>query len=159
MPDELIINDDHCTDSTTIAIKFNEYFASIAQTLNSNYSDSEVLNISKLQGFINKKVPDNIYFHIPLITTDQVQSYIQLLDSSKATGLDGLGLKIIKIAASTLSPILAALVNKSIISGTVPGQLKCAKVFPIFKGDRSLILRTIVLFLFFLQYPRYSKNM
>ena len=86
MPGELIINDDHCTNSKTIAIKFNEYFASIAQTLNSNYSDSEVLNISKLQGFINKKVPDNIYFHIPLITTDQVQSYIQLLDSSKATG-------------------------------------------------------------------------
>ena len=38
------------------------------------------------------------------------------------------------MAASALSPILAALVNKSIISGTVPGQLKCAKVFPIFKG-------------------------
>ena len=129
---ELIINDEHCTDSKTIAIKFNEYFASIAQTVNSNYSDSEISNISKLHDFINKNVSDSIYFHIPFITTDQVQPYIQLLDSSKATGLDGLGPKIIKTGASSLSPILAALVNKSIMSGTVPRQLKMRKGIPNF---------------------------
>ena len=99
---------------------------------NSNYSDSEVSNISKLHDFINKNVSDSIYFHIPFIITDQVQPYIQLLDSSKATGLDGLGAKIKKRLPANLSPILAALVNKNIMSGTVPRQLKMRKGIPNF---------------------------
>ena len=41
LPDELMINGEHCTDSKTIAIKFNEYFTSTAQTLDNNYSESE----------------------------------------------------------------------------------------------------------------------
>ena len=73
-------------------------------------------------------------FSIPLITTDQVLSFIQFLDPSKATGLDGIGPKIIKLAADLLSPFIATLINKSILSGTFPNQLKCAKVFPVFKG-------------------------
>ena len=40
----------------------------------------------------------------------------------------------IKSAACILSPIIASLINKSILSGIFPSQLKCAKVFPIFKG-------------------------
>ena len=61
-------------------------------------------------------------------------SYKNILDPSKATGLDGLGPKIIKLAATNLAPFIAALINKSISSGTFPSQLKCAKVFPVFKG-------------------------
>ena len=36
-----------------------------------------------------------------------------MLDPSKATGLDGLGPKIIKLSSCILSPIIAALINKN----------------------------------------------
>ena len=38
------------------------------------------------------------------------------------------------MAANSISPFIATLINKSIISGTFPSQLKYAKVFPVFKG-------------------------
>ena len=138
LPDELIIKGVHFTDSETIATKFNEYFTSVAQILENTNSDTNDLDVTKLQEFVNNKVPENIHFSIPFITIDQVASYSHLLDPSKATGLDGLGPKIIKLAANSLSLHIAALINKSIISGTFPSELKCAKVFPIFKdGSKS----------------------
>ena len=65
-------------------------------------------------------------------------SYIRILDPSKATGVDSLGPKIIKLAANSISYFIATLINKSISSGTFPSQLKCTKVFPVFKsGSKS----------------------
>lgn len=56
------------------------------------------------------------------------------LDSTKATGTDGLGPRVLKMACNILSPTIAMLINKSLDQGIFPSQLKCAKVFPIFKG-------------------------
>ena len=89
LPDELIIEGVHFTDCETIATK-NEYFTSIAQILENTNSDTNDLDVTKLQEFVNDKVPLNIHFSIPFITIDQVVSYIHLLDPSKAIGLDGL---------------------------------------------------------------------
>ena len=56
------------------------------------------------------------------------------MDSSKATGLDGLGPRIPKLAVNCLSSSIAALINKSLAKGQFPSHLKQAKTFPIFKG-------------------------
>ena len=90
--------------------------------------------LTKLTDFVNNKVPDTTYFNIPYITTEQVLSVIKALDASKATGLDGIGPKIMKLAANCLSPGIADLINKSIDSGSFPSQMKNAKVCPIYKG-------------------------
>ena len=90
--------------------------------------------MSKLNEFVNSRVPDNVTFKIPYIRNDQVLSYISALNPSKATGLDGLGPKILKRAASIIAPSITALINKSISTGTFPSQMKCAKVITIFKG-------------------------
>ena len=83
----------------------------------------------KLRVFVESKIPENVSFKIPLITSEQVLSFINKLDPAKATGIDGLGPKIIKLAANDLSPSIAMLINK-----TFPSQFKLAKVFPIHKG-------------------------
>ena len=134
LPDKLIIEGEHFTDSKTIATKFNEHFTSIAQILENTNSDINDLDVTKLQNLANDKVPENIHFSIPFVTTDQVALYIHILDPSKATGLDGPSLKIIKLAANSPFLYIAALINKSIVFGTFPSELKCAKVFPDFKG-------------------------
>ena len=134
LPSELKFANETLTDSKEIATKLNEYFASVAKVLNSTNTETSEPDLSKLQDFVNGKVPDNVSFKLSYITCDQVASNSSALDPSKATGLDGLGPKIIKLASNILSPIVAALINKSINSGTFPSQLKCAKVFPIFKG-------------------------
>ena len=47
------------------------------------------------------------------MTSEQVQSYIQALDPSNATWLDGLGPKIFKLAINSLNPTIAILINKA----------------------------------------------
>ena len=83
-------------------------------------------------------MPNGIFFQIPLITPGQVSAIISALDPSKAIGIDDLGPRILKTIGQTLSPSIAALINKSILTGKFPDKLKIAKVFPIHKsGSKS----------------------
>ena len=125
------------SDSNEIASKLNEYFSSIARILDNASTSSTEPDLTKLEDFVNNKVPDATYFNIPYITTEQVLSVINDLDASKAIGLDGIGPKIIKLAAHSLSPVITDLINKSIDSGSFPSQMKNAKVFPIYKGGQK----------------------
>ncbi|MCG8113294.1 MAG: reverse transcriptase family protein, partial [Candidatus Thiodiazotropha taylori] len=134
LPEELIIDDVTFTNSNDIAYKLNKYFCSIAEILNEPTDEPCELDLSKLENFIRDKVPDEVSFKIPLITCEQVSSFINYLDTNKATGLDGLGPRIIKMLAPTILPSITMLINKSINSGVFPSQLKLAKVLPIFKG-------------------------
>ena len=137
LPRELIMNGETITDSEDIAAKLNAYFSSIADILNDHTDQVSTFEDDKLSNFVNSKVPHNSFFTIPLITCDQVLTFINKLDSTKATGIDGLGPRIIKIAASTLSPSITTLINKSISNGCFPSQMKLAKVFPIHKGGET----------------------
>ena len=134
LPSELNFDGEIVTDSEVIATKLNSYFSSISKIINEHRDDTETIDADKLKSYVNSKVPENISFRIPLISTEKVKSYILKLDPTKATGIDGLGPKIIKLAAHALAPSIAMLMNKSILTGSFPSQLKQAKVFPIHKG-------------------------
>ena len=110
-------------------------FSSIAKILNRDGSGTNQLDLTKLIDYVNNKVSDNTYCNISCITTEHVFSFINSLDTSKATGLDGIGPKIRKIAANCLSPVIADLIYKNINSGSFPGQLKSAKVFPPYTNE------------------------
>ncbi|MCG8047471.1 MAG: reverse transcriptase domain-containing protein, partial [Candidatus Thiodiazotropha endolucinida] len=138
LPEELIINNEKITSSENIANKLNGFFTSIADILNKHNTESPELDTARIRQYVNNKIPENTTFHIPFITCDQVLSFINKLDPSKATGIDGLGPRIIKLAADILSPSITLLINKSIATGQFPTYLKYAKVFPIFKnGTKS----------------------
>ena len=53
---------------------------------------------------------------------------------SKATGLDGLNARILKLAATSISNPISYIINNSIKTGIFPQVWKNAKVAPIFKG-------------------------
>ena len=81
------------------------------------------LNTEKISQYVNNKIPNDTFFTIPFITPEQVTNYINKLDCSKATCLDGIGPRILKIAACAISPSIAKLINKSIATGCFPSQL------------------------------------
>ena len=56
------------------------------------------------------------------------------LDTSKATGPDGLSPKILKLSAYTVAPSLANIINISIQEGQFPDILKVVKILPIHKN-------------------------
>ena len=56
------------------------------------------------------------------------------LDVTKATGLDGLSPRILKLAADVIAPSLLTMINRSFESGNFPDILKLAKLRPIHKS-------------------------
>ena len=63
-----------------------------------------------------------------------MSEFISGLNIAKATGLDGIGPRILKTANDILVPSISALINKSIKTATFPDKLKMAKIYPIHKG-------------------------
>ena len=138
LPEEIIFDNKRYTKSEDIAAKLNQYFSSISEIFKDTDSEQLDTDFNKLKHFVDSKVPNNTYFIIPVITSEQVCRIISTLDSSKAIGLDGIGPRIIKLIDHLLSPSIAALINKSILTGRFPDQFKLAKVFPIHKtGSKS----------------------
>ena len=62
------------------------------------------------------------------------------LDPSKATGLDGLGPKIFKLAINSLSSIIAILINKSIHTGHFSNEMNALKCFQFLREEMNLDL-------------------
>ena len=62
------------------------------------------------------------------------------MDATKATGLDCIGPRLLKIVSNVLTPSITCIINKSIESGGFPCTWKNAKVNPIFKiGDKDSV--------------------
>ena len=64
----------------------------------------------------------------------ELKSSINSIDATKATGLDGLTPKIIKLSVDIISPSLLEIINMSLLTGSFPDSLKLAKLHPIYKG-------------------------
>lgn len=72
------------------------------------------------------------HFTIPPITSEYVEKEISSMSPSKATGLDGISVKVLKLASTIISPSLTWIMNLSLQTGKVPKDWKLAKVCPIF---------------------------
>ena len=160
LPETLIIGNETITESEAVASKLNKYFASVAELLNENTSSGSSLDFdtNKISDFVDSKVPTNTQFTIPFITSEQVLLHINTLEASKSTGLDGIGPRIIKLAAQSLSPSIAMLIDKSIATGQLPSQMKLAKVLQFTKVVKSPTPQTIGQFLSCPLYLKFSES-
>ena len=63
------------------------------------------------------------------------------MPNKKSTGgHDGISTETIKILSAVISPTLSLIINKCIINGTVPDEIKVSKIRPLFKkGDVTLL--------------------
>lgn len=73
-------------------------------------------------------------FEIDFITPFEVKKLIDKLDANKATGIDGIGPKILKSCGDHLSVAIAGIINNSIKYGVFPDVMKEACIYPVHKG-------------------------
>ena len=118
------------SDDKEMANCFNKYFVNVAAQLKGPAEKSDFKHITE---HVNSKVPSDTSFHIPEINSSFVRNFLKSLDVTKATGLDCIGPKILKIAPDVLCPSLSYIINKSLESGIFPQPWKEAKISPIFK--------------------------
>ena len=81
-------------------------------------------------------MPGTNQFHFSGVTVDEVSKLLSKLDGGKATGLDNISPKLLKIGHVHLAKPLAYIMNLSLSTGIVPSTWKISRVSPIFKeGD------------------------
>ena len=62
------------------------------------------------------------------------------MPNKKSTGYDETSTETIKILSAVISPTLSLIINKCILNGTVPDEMKVSKIKPLFKkGDVTLL--------------------
>ena len=125
-------NGDPILDPETTANKFNNFFTSLYKDLDRSDGKSTD-DCTKLRDFVDSKVPHGTEFHIPHVSASFIQQQLQNLKTNKATGIDDISAKYLKLSASVVSQPLATILNLSITNGIFPDDLKKAKVTPIFK--------------------------
>jgi len=114
---------------------FNEFFVNVA----SNIKDPvpEHLNFDYIKDFINEHVPVDVVFEIPEVTQSNIRKQLLELNVSKATGIDNIGPKLLKLSADIIVQHLTVIINKSLQTSTFPEAWKFAKVKPLFKSGKT----------------------
>ena len=123
-------------DPLSTAEAFNKYFAELPLTYT---TQSSTLNENtSLKDYLLTKLKPSDFFIIPKVTSDYVLHELQSLSTSKATGLDDMSAKFLKISAECICYPITKIFNLSISTGIYPKQFKIAKVIPVYKKGCKL---------------------
>ena len=111
-----------------IADHFNNFFVNVGVTLASKFSS----DTSKINPPVSEKT-----FQFTDIKQHHVEEQILKLKNGKATGLDGIGTRLLKAGSPVLSIYLTKIFNLSLKHGYVPKCWKTKRVSPIHKGEST----------------------
>lgn len=131
---EIKLGDTVISNDFDLAENFNDYFINVASSLKEPLEQS---NFDELKQHISEKIPDNVYFELPELDENFVFRFLSTLDVSKATGLDGIGPKLLKLSSGIITKSITYVANKCIRSGQFPNSWKQAKVNPLYKGGAN----------------------
>ena len=118
---------------------FNEHFTNIGQVQAQEVPTAEV-NAEFYLPYTDKA------FCLKTPSLDVVFKLLRKIDEKKATGLDMIPSKLLKIAASIVAPSLTAIFTKSIITGIYPTEWIMARVTPRVGNRTSTIIVKFPLF-------------
>ena len=125
------------TVASDIANEFNSYFVNIGSNLAAKLHTGTT-DISYHQ-YLHKLCgsrSSNFTFHI--ISADQVLKVLQNLSVTKATGLDNIQAKVLKICAPSIAQSISYIFNLSLRTGSFPCEWKTARISALFKKGSKL---------------------
>ena len=125
------INDKTIDNPSEISTEFNKFFVSVASKIKEPVVPS---NFDRLRTFCNEKLTENTSFSIPTLGHEKVEKYLKNIDITKATGVDTIGPRLLKLAAPYISESLTFICNQSIVKSVFPKKWKEGKVTPLHKN-------------------------
>ncbi|CAB3977219.1 Hypothetical predicted protein [Paramuricea clavata] len=130
---KIVLNDTEISDPEAISNAFNEYFTETGPNLAAQIptnTNSAVNNINR----------NNLVFQLHEVSTVQISRVIDKLSICKASGLDNISVRLLKLSAPTTINSLAYIINLVICKGIIPADWKSARVSAIHKSDSKLHL-------------------
>ena len=150
--------------SEDMANAFNEHFINIGSNLAQQISQPN----HPPEFFINRV--DKV-FTFREIFEEEVLTLLLNMSTNKATGMDRLSIKLVKLSAPLITHAMTVIFNKSIVSGTFPCEWKISKVTPVYKtGPRedmnnyrpiyviSIVAKTMEKLVYNQLYEYFTKN-
>ena len=116
-----------------IAEGFNQFFTDIGRNLANHIGTSDC----NFEEFITPSESEFKMFNP--VAVDAIHSYVLTsLATNKATGIDQISCKIIKISARIISSSLTYLFNQTIDQCSFPNEWKTAQVSPLYKNGEKM---------------------
>ena len=140
------------TESSGIAEELNLHFSSVGEKLASEIPSSNVEPESYLEAtkttFSLKDPPVSV-----------VRKLLAKLSKRKASSLDNIPSRLLKMAGNIIAPSPTQIFIKSINTGIFPTERKLARVTPIFKKGKRDNRTTIDQYPLFRPLPKFSKKL
>ena len=129
----LQINDQIITDQKKVSNKFNEFFINVGPELCKNIPECE----RHFTTFLPQPTSKSIF--LTPTTDEEISALIMSLDSTKASDIYDISVKLLKTSCQYMSKQLCDIINKSFETGQFPNKLKTAYVTPVHKAGSKLI--------------------
>lgn len=123
---EIKLGDQIINSPTKMSEAFNEYFTNVGPKL-----AQQIPPIDIEPEFYLEPTDKTFSFRTPSVST--VCRLLGELNERKATGLDKIPCKLLKMANSIVGPSLTGIFERSITTGLYPNEWKLARVTPVFK--------------------------
>ncbi len=87
----------------------------------------------RFQGKYQFESITNDKYKFTTVNTEYIEKHLSSLCVAKATGVDTISARLLKLAAPVKAPSVTHLMNMSLQTGEVPTEFKRAKVTPIYE--------------------------
>ena len=125
-----------CFDKVKVATHFNDFFTyNSASLVNNIQAYSGQFGQSHVVEFYRDKHVAEDMFSLSNVYPGQVSKILHSMSSIKATGLDYIPAKYLKDGSSVISKLLIHIINLSITIGSIPDDLKMARIIPLYKKN------------------------
>ena len=126
---EIVYNGETAKTAAHKAELFNTYFSSVFTSPRSSTNLEAVTRSPPLR--------TELQLSDIVISVDEVTDCLKSLDTSKASGPDGIPSRLLKECAGQIAPSLCDIFNHSLQSGRLPSEWKSANVTPIHKKQQK----------------------
>ena len=116
------------SDPPSIATSFSKYFSNTGPNLAARISPST----ANFRDFLSPATQTPLEFQ-PL-AADELKVIVHSFNSYKASGVDNIPMRIIKLSIDIIVEPLTEIINLSLVNGCFPDTLKIAKILTIFKN-------------------------
>lgn len=125
-----------------IAYHFNDYYISKVVNLRQAMGMSHnTVSSDCIKNVIMKDKNCEFYFHE--VGVEVVERLLSSLPDSKLAGLDNLDSKLLRMTASIVASLICHIFNRCLITGLCPSVWKEAKVIPLPKDTKNILMKSI----------------
>ena len=123
---EITTENEVVSEESVIANELNEYFVNILEQIGNNNDAGVDFENTKLKNFVHSRLNVDTVYNIPLLTIARTIAIIDKISSNKASGYDGLSVRVLKKIAPVFANPLYKLLNLSISTNSFPNHWKTA---------------------------------